>query len=900
VGDLPSVIGRYEIISRLGQGGMGSLYLAKDPKIGRLVAIKLVRQEFDSPEARQRFAREAQSAGTLRHPNIVTIFDVDEHDSLPYIAMEYVDGETLSEIVRRKAPHPIGKRLQWIEELCSGLAYAHRQGVVHRDIKPANLMLDNEGALKILDFGLARREASKFTQSQTIIGTPNYMSPEQIRAGDVGPRSDIFAVGAVLYELLTCKEAFPGRVHEAMHKILYEEPKPIGEVIPSIDAGIGTILARALEKDPARRFADLTAMRTEVAVVRQRIEHQMMDGDAQTALLTPQGTAPRRSGSAAGHVTPLSGPGSTPGSAPGSGGSRRLAGSSHRVTLQKKRAAQIDLHLVEARKYCDAGAFDKAREAVEQALMFDPDHPTGLQLIDEIAAEEERQQIAQLVAAARVELQHGRLDAAEQIVAQALEVAPQSPEVLQLRQTIDTARREIERARQVQDMLRRARTRFSEGSFEGAIRAVGELLAIDPGNSAARDLQARAQEAIDTRAHRVERDTAAQAVVTEARALFEKGDKESAIAKLEAFTPPHDLVSGFLASLRGEQVAEALQEPAAPTPFVSSGPGSGASPLPTRSRTPIYAGVALAGAVLVAGGWYVLSREGGARPSAPPEGTAAKATSTAPPPVIPPPAVVTPPASLRDQAPKNQNDRDAMAAYKLLSSGQHVEAAKIVAQVARRDPKNENLKDLREQIQKVSDTEKQRAKATAAAATVANAPATGSAGPASSRAEKPAAPSAGGDTGSSSAGATADKSAAPPVTPPPPKPEPAVTPAAAAPAPPVAVPPAELERPSIEASINEYARALSSMNLRDVAKVRRYTQLEAKNWENTFKQLAQYRLIIKITGNPTVNGDHATIPVEEVFAQTAKKGGIQVFSQARKTEYKLEKIGGKWMLLPPG
>jgi len=275
VADFPPIIVRYEIVSRLGQGGMGSLYLAKDPKIGRLVAIKLVRQEFDSPEARQRFAREAQSAGTLRHPHIVTIFDVDEHDGLPYIAMEYVEGETLGEIVRRKAPYAMTKRLHWIEELCGGLAYAHRQGVVHRDVKPANLMLDNEGALKILDFGLARREASKFTQTQTIIGTPNYMSPEQIRAGDVGPGSDIFAVGAVLYEVLAYAEAFPGKVHQAMHKILYEEPKPLTHVLPDVDPGIATILARALEKDPARRFADLTVMRKELAVVRQRLERQV-------------------------------------------------------------------------------------------------------------------------------------------------------------------------------------------------------------------------------------------------------------------------------------------------------------------------------------------------------------------------------------------------------------------------------------------------------------------------------------------------------------------------------------------------------------------------------------------------------------------------------------------------
>lgn len=880
--EIPSAIGRYEIISRLGQGGMGSLYLAKDPKIGRLVAIKLVRQEFDSPEARQRFAREAQSAGALRHPNIVTIFDVDEYAGLPYIAMEYVDGETLAEIVRRKAPIPITQRLQWVEELCSGLAYAHRQGIVHRDVKPANLMLDNEGALKILDFGLARREASKFTQTQAIIGTPNYMSPEQIRAGDVGPASDIFAVGAVLYELLVYVEAFPGKVHQAMHKILHEEPRPIGEVLPGIDSGIVTILARALEKDPKRRFADLTVMRNDVAGVRQRLERRGDEGTP--TILTPAAPA-HRSGSSAGH-TPHSG-------VPGSGGSRRASsGTAHRATLQKKRAAQIDLHLSEARKHCDAGALDEARAEVEQALMFDPDHPVGLHLIDEIAAEEERRQIAQLVAAARVELQQGRLEAAERIVAQAMEIAPPSQDVVQLRETIDTARREIERARQVQDMLRRARTRFSEGSFEGAIRAVGELLAIDPHNAAARDLQARAQEALERRAQRAERDAAAQAAVTDARALFEKGDKDAAVAKLEAFAPPHDLVTGFLASLREEQVAEALQD-RAPTdprgmPPVRVPAESAAVPhAGTRSRVPLYAGIAAAAFVIAAIGWIALA--GNDEASAPPAQPASVAAANpAPAPVVPPPAVVTPPTSLSAQPPENQSDRDAMAAYKLLSAGRHVEAARIAAQIARRDPKNENLKDLRAQIQTVADTEKKRAAALAAAAS-----------PVQVRLPAPAA-----------VGAETSPPASAPASANPPRPEPAVLPPAPVPAPPQttqpapapapAPPAADVERPAIEASIQEYAKALSSRDLPAVARVRRYSAAEAKNWENIFRQFSEYRLIVRVLGNPTVVGERATIPVEETFAQTAKRGGIQVFSQPRKTEYKLERIAGKWMLIPPG
>src|SRR5688500_3291081 len=306
----PTQIGRYEVVSRLGQGGMGSLYLAKDPKIGRLVAIKLVRQEFDSPEARQRFAREAQSAGTLRHPNIVTIFDVDEHDGLPFIAMEYIDGETLGEIVKRKALLPIAKRIQWVEDLCSGLAYAHRQGVIHRDIKPANLMVDTEGALKILDFGLARRDASKFTQSHVIIGTPNYMSPEQIRGQNIDTRSDIFSVGALMYEVLAYKEAFPGAVHQTMHKILHEEPELLDGILPGLDPGIQKIMSRAMQKDRDGRYQDLTAMKADLTEVRLRLENVSV-ADAATM---PLGREARFGGGAdtaapTRGTTPLSTPG---------------------------------------------------------------------------------------------------------------------------------------------------------------------------------------------------------------------------------------------------------------------------------------------------------------------------------------------------------------------------------------------------------------------------------------------------------------------------------------------------------------------------------------------------------------------------------------------------------------
>src|SRR5215218_2596763 len=149
-------IGPYEVVRPLGKGGMGSVFVARDPAIDRLVAIKLLRDGIDSPELRERFKREARSAGRLRHPNIVTIFHVGEFEARPFIVMEYIPGETLAEIIKQQSPLTIGRKIRIIEEMCRGLAYAHKAGIVHRDVKPLNILVDTEGSVKILDFGIAR------------------------------------------------------------------------------------------------------------------------------------------------------------------------------------------------------------------------------------------------------------------------------------------------------------------------------------------------------------------------------------------------------------------------------------------------------------------------------------------------------------------------------------------------------------------------------------------------------------------------------------------------------------------------------------------------------------------------------------------------------------------------
>src|SRR5436190_7540155 len=218
---LPRSIGRYQVIEQLGEGGMGVLFLARDPRLDRTVAIKVL--SASDQELRERFGREARSAAALKHQHIVTIYDVGEDGERPFIAMEYVDGETVAELIRRRPALDVTGRLDLMLQLCEGLAYAHRAGIIHRDIKPANIMIAGDGTLKILDFGLARilnDTNSGLTRVGAVLGTPHYMSPEQVEGGAIDARSDIFAVGLVLYELLTYKKAFTANVpHAILHHI---------------------------------------------------------------------------------------------------------------------------------------------------------------------------------------------------------------------------------------------------------------------------------------------------------------------------------------------------------------------------------------------------------------------------------------------------------------------------------------------------------------------------------------------------------------------------------------------------------------------------------------------------------------------------------------------------------
>jgi serine/threonine protein kinase len=252
-------IGRYKILGEVGRGAMGVVYRAQDPAIGRVVAIKMIRlgdlaDPSEHAKLRDRLMREAQSAGILSHPGIVTIYDVGEQDGLAYISMEYVDGPTLERMVLHDPPDA-KLVLEILSQTAAALDYAHKRGIVHRDIKPANIMIHERTIAKITDFGVARIQSHQMTQAGSMVGTPNYMSPEQIQGQPVDGRSDQFSLAVIAYELLTGEKPFSAdSIPSLAFKIVQEDPPQVHRLNPTLEWPVDTVLRRALSKNPADRY----------------------------------------------------------------------------------------------------------------------------------------------------------------------------------------------------------------------------------------------------------------------------------------------------------------------------------------------------------------------------------------------------------------------------------------------------------------------------------------------------------------------------------------------------------------------------------------------------------------------------------------------------------------------
>src|SRR3954449_3772188 len=279
--------GRYRIMRKLGTGGMANVYLAEDQELGRRVAIKILNDRHANDEQFvERFRREAKNAAALSHPNVVSIYDRGDAEGTYYIAMEYLDGRSVKELIVSRGPAPVNVSIEYARQILSALRFAHRHGIVHRDIKPHNVLVDGEGRVKVTDFGIARAGTSQMTETGSIVGTAQYLSPEQAKGGEVDPRSDLYSLGIVLYELLTGKTPFDGETPvEIAMKHLSNAPQPPSKLRQDIPAELDMVVLRALAKNPDDRYQSADEMEADLERVARGARVSAATVDSATQVL---------------------------------------------------------------------------------------------------------------------------------------------------------------------------------------------------------------------------------------------------------------------------------------------------------------------------------------------------------------------------------------------------------------------------------------------------------------------------------------------------------------------------------------------------------------------------------------------------------------------------------------
>jgi serine/threonine-protein kinase len=563
-------IGKYKVLEKIGEGAMGVVYKAHDPVMERVVAIKTMSADLDSePELRTRFFREAQSAGKLSHKNIITIYELFEEGGRVYIAMEYLDGEELKSKIARRDRLPLEHKIRLMTELCEGLEHAHHKEVIHRDIKPGNIHVTRTGHVKILDFGLARIASSDITRSGSVMGTPNYMSPEQVKGEKVDTRSDIFSAGAVFYELLTFRKPFAGSsYHQTFFKIIDQEPEPPHAIEPSLPEELSNVVMRALAKVPAKRYQHVDELvrdlnrfsktldkkRKEIhdetrkaigaldrfieknkEALRQaavqasdesvRLQSQMDDLDEDTE-------ATKRMDFTLGYFEMLQ---------------MRDRANQEREKLGAllESVKQASSLIEEAASLQKNGQLGKALQVVEKLLRNIPNHKEakalreGLreELVRRAGEEEKRRKVEELVKQAQVDYRRGDFQASLSVLDQALHLDAEHGDAVSLRQKVagrlEQKRLEEERAHQADELFQKATAKFSDNDPQGCLPLLVEVLKLQPDHLGATMLQEQAQQRIEEIAELEEKRRRAKEALSSAREALDAGDLTHARRQVE-------------------------------------------------------------------------------------------------------------------------------------------------------------------------------------------------------------------------------------------------------------------------------------------------------------------------------------------------------------------------------
>jgi serine/threonine protein kinase len=367
--------GRYTVIERLGKGAMGVVYKAHDAVLDRQVAVKAMVAEIDDdPQLRQRFSQEARAAARLNHRNIITIYELHESDNQLYIVMELLEGVDLATLMKRQVGLPLEAKLNMIAQVCDGLDYAHRKGIIHRDIKPANLHVSPAGTVKILDFGIARLAQSKMTTTGGLVGTPDYMSPEQVMAGSLDARSDLFAVGAVMYELLSGSKPFEAdSVTALLMKIVRDPHVPLRERAPHLPDAAILLVERLLQKDPNHRPS--TAQEVQSALLSIATDRPPLDAATVSILATAVTAETMRP------KTP-----SPPSRTGGSGTARKQSGASSAVRRPASDSSSrlASLAIERGRALREAGDLAGAMKVFRSVLEIAPGNAEALGELEEM------------------------------------------------------------------------------------------------------------------------------------------------------------------------------------------------------------------------------------------------------------------------------------------------------------------------------------------------------------------------------------------------------------------------------------------------------------------------------------------------------------------------------------
>ena len=467
----PARIGKYDVIGVLGRGGMGVVYRARDARIGRDVAIKTLTEGYSgNPDMLKRFYQEAGHTGNLRHPNIVTVYDFGDEDGQPYIVMECLDGEPLDKVIRESHPLHLSQKLDIIEQVCEALACAHTRGMIHRDVKPANIIVQRDGLVKLLDFGIARADEQPadgaITHTGTLVGTPSYMSPERLRGEPFDGRADIFSTGVVLYQFLTGNLPFGGDYPANLQKILHEDPPPLKDTLSSCPPQIDQIVARALAKEPAQRYPHADEMAAELKSAGKRLKAQRLNDLLVEARSAVQREEYSQAKILLRQILRMEAEHS---------GAKKLMVSVDQHLSQQKLKHQIDQLTKIARAAVESRDWDQARSACGELLKLDAQNTEAVALMAQAdIGRQTRERIQQLLREADTARQHGNYDSAMRIAGKACELDPADSRVQAICRILEQEAEEARRKAQLRKLLESAQDLITAGHLTDASGAIAE------------------------------------------------------------------------------------------------------------------------------------------------------------------------------------------------------------------------------------------------------------------------------------------------------------------------------------------------------------------------------------------------------------------------------------------